>query len=102
MLRVVLLFGFFRLSDRRVYSSRRESSVLLSVCMLVATNSIFFFWNLFLQDKTGFDENSSFIDVGSGLGKPNFHVAHDPKVEISYGLELEKVRWELSITNHRR
>lgn len=27
------------------------------------------------QERAGFDENSSFIDVGSGLGKPNFHVA---------------------------
>eukprot|EP00903_Cladosiphon_okamuranus_P007150 g6943.t1 len=55
-----------------------------------------------LKEEAGFDENSSFIDVGSGLGKPNFHVAQDPGVEISYGLELEEVRWELSISNHRR
>ncbi|CAM9393372.1 unnamed protein product [Ectocarpus fasciculatus] len=54
-----------------------------------------------LKEHTGFDENSSFIDVGAGLGKPNFHVAQDPGVEISYGLELEVVRWELSIANHR-
>lgn len=53
------------------------------------------------QEEAGFDENSSFIDVGSGLGKPNFHVAQDPGVEISYGLELEEVRWELSVSNHR-
>lgn len=55
----------------------------------------------FQQEHTGFDETSSFIDVGAGLGKPNFHVAQDPGVEISYGLELEVVRWELSIANHR-
>lgn len=60
---------------------------------------VFFF---FRQEETGFDENSSFIDVGAGLGKPNFHVAQDPGVEISYGLELEKVRWQLSIANHRK
>ncbi|CBJ31200.1 conserved unknown protein [Ectocarpus siliculosus] len=54
-----------------------------------------------LKEHTGFDEMSSFIDVGAGLGKPNFHVAQDPGVEISYGLELEVVRWELSIANHR-
>lgn len=57
--------------------------------------------SLCCQEEAGFDENSSFIDVGSGLGKPNFHVAQDPGVEISYGLELEVVRWELSISNHR-
>ncbi|CAM9967254.1 unnamed protein product, partial [Scytosiphon promiscuus] len=55
-----------------------------------------------LKEETGFDKNSSFIDVGAGLGKPNFHVAQDPGVEISYGLELEVVRWELSIANHRK
>lgn len=45
--------------------------------------------------------NSSFIDVGSGLGKPNFHVAQAAGVELSYGIELEEIRWQLSINNQR-
>lgn len=77
-------------------------------CVLTHSSyRLFFFFNIRFfffvhQEKTGFDKNSSFIDVGAGLGKPNFHVAQDPGVEISYGLELEVVRWELSIANHRK
>ncbi|KAJ0392676.1 hypothetical protein P43SY_006955 [Pythium insidiosum] len=44
-------------------------------------------------------ERSLFLDVGSGLGKPNFHVAIDPGVEVSYGIELEDLRWQLSLHN---
>ncbi len=45
--------------------------------------------------------NSRFVDVGSGLGKPSFHVAQDPGCQISFGVELEELRWRLSIHNHR-
>jgi hypothetical protein len=50
---------------------------------------------------TGFDANSSFVDIGSGLGKPNLHVALNPGVKLSFGIELEKLRWELSMHNLR-
>ena len=30
---------------------------------------------------------SRFMDVGSGLGKPNFHVAQNPLVRLSIGIE---------------
>lgn len=36
-----------------------------------------------------------FIDVGSGLGKPNYHAASDPHVRISIGIELEHIRWQV-------
>ena len=42
---------------------------------------------------------SVFIDVGAGLGKPNIHVAQYPGVAASYGIEHEKVRWQLSLHN---
>ena len=42
---------------------------------------------------------STFLDIGSGLGKPNLHVAVDPGVEFSYGIEHEKVRWLLGMSN---
>ncbi|CAM9568517.1 unnamed protein product, partial [Choristocarpus tenellus] len=54
-----------------------------------------------MKEHCGFNEKCSFIDVGSGLGKPNLHVAQDPGCEISYGLELEEIRWRLSIVNLR-
>ncbi|CAM9348333.1 unnamed protein product [Chrysoparadoxa australica] len=54
-----------------------------------------------LKEKCAFDSTSAFIDVGSGLGKPNLHVAQDPGVEVSYGLELEEVRWHLALHNLR-
>lgn len=46
-----------------------------------------------------FDSSSRFIDVGAGLGKPNMHVAMDPKVEFSYGIEVNPERWYLSLSN---
>lgn len=39
--------------------------------------------------------------MGSGLGKPNLHVAVDPGVQVSYGIELEELRWHLSLHNLR-
>jgi hypothetical protein len=42
---------------------------------------------------------SRFIDVGSGLGKPNFHVAQSPGVRLSVGIELEHIRWQLAMYN---
>jgi len=51
-----------------------------------------------MKEHTNFDSNSKFIDVGSGIGKPNLHVAQDPGVEFSYGIEMERSRWMLSIS----
>ena len=42
---------------------------------------------------------SKFIDVGSGLGKPNLHVMYDPGVAFSYGIEMERSRFMLGMTN---
>lgn len=39
------------------------------------------------------------LDAGAGLGKPNFHVAADPGVALSFGLEVEQLRWQLSLYN---
>ena len=50
-----------------------------------------------MKQHTGFDHSSRFIDVGSGIGKPNFHVANDPGVDLSYGLEVDADRWLLSM-----
>jgi hypothetical protein len=41
---------------------------------------------------------SRFIDVGSGLGKPNFHAVQDPGVRVSLGIELEDIRWQVIIS----
>lgn len=53
----------------------------------------------FLKDNCEFTSQSKFIDIGSGLGKPNFHAAVDPGVAVSYGVELEVLRWHLSLHN---
>jgi Histone methylation protein DOT1 len=50
-----------------------------------------------MKDHTGLDSSSFFIDVGSGIGKPNFHVANDPGVQVSLGLEVDANRWLLSM-----
>lgn len=52
-----------------------------------------------LIEQGGLDKDSAFIDVGAGLGKPNLHVAIDPGVRISVGIEMEYVRWLLSLHN---
>ena len=51
-----------------------------------------------MKQYTYFGSNSRFIDVGSGIGKPNIHVCQDPGVEFSYGIEMERSRWMLGMT----
>jgi len=55
----------------------------------------------FLMKHCEFGEQSVFLDVGSGLGKPNCHVAVYPGVKHSLGLELMDLRWQLSLHNLR-
>lgn len=53
----------------------------------------------FLVDSCELNSASRFIDVGAGLGKPNFHALQSPRVCLSIGVELEEIRWLLSIHN---
>lgn len=48
-----------------------------------------------LVEKCELTHKSRFIDVGAGLGKPNLHAAQHPKVRLSLGIELEKIRWQV-------
>ena len=52
-----------------------------------------------MVEQCELDNQSRFIDVGSGLGKPNFHAAQDPQCRLSVGVELEDIRWHLSMYN---
>lgn len=52
----------------------------------------------YLAEHCEMGVESCFIDVGSGLGKPNFHALHYPGVRLSIGVELETIRWQVS--NH--
>jgi hypothetical protein len=49
----------------------------------------------YLKSHCEFNNDSRFVDVGSGLGKPNFHVAQDPMVKLSIGIELHDVRFQV-------
>lgn len=49
----------------------------------------------FMKSNCGLTTASRFIDVGSGLGKPNFHAAQDPIVRLSVGVELERIRHQV-------
>lgn len=51
-----------------------------------------------MKQHTNFNSNSIFIDVGSGIGKPNLHVAQDPGVEASIGIEMDADRYLLGMT----
>lgn len=44
-----------------------------------------------------FGPSSMFIDVGSGLGKPNLHVMDYPGVAFSFGIEQEEGHRFLSL-----
>ena len=48
--------------------------------------------------STNLGPKSRFLDVGSGIGKPNLHVAQYPGVEVSIGIELIYERWLLSMS----
>jgi Histone methylation protein DOT1 len=50
-----------------------------------------------MKEYSGLDSTSLFMDIGSGIGKPNLHVSQDPGVCISLGIESEKSRWILSM-----
>lgn len=50
-----------------------------------------------MTKKCGLNADSRFIDVGAGLGKPNFHAAQDPAVRLSIGIELEDIRWKVVV-----
>jgi len=50
-----------------------------------------------MMEQCELDSSSRFIDVGAGLGKPNHHAAQSPAVRLSFGVELEEVRWKLSM-----
>lgn len=51
-----------------------------------------------LKDECELNDKSSFIDIGSGLGKPNFHAAQ-MGIHLSIGVELVDIRHQLSIFN---
>jgi hypothetical protein len=53
----------------------------------------------FLVSECELSQASRFIDVGSGLGKPNFHALQSPEVSLSLGVELEEIRWILAMHN---
>jgi len=53
----------------------------------------------YLKRDMAFNQDSIFLDIGSGLGKPNFHVLLDPGVQYSFGVELESLRYALSLHN---
>lgn len=55
-----------------------------------------------LKDECSLDESSMFLDVGSGLGKPNIHAAAAVPLKGSVGIEVIPLRYYLSLVNLRR
>ena len=49
----------------------------------------------YLVAHGSFGPSSRFVDIGAGLGKPNLHVAQNPGVHLSIGVEVEQTRWEV-------
>ena len=44
-------------------------------------------------------KSSKCLDIGSGLGKPNFHFAQVSGVRLSIGVEVDPIRHKLSLVN---
>ena len=72
-------------SGGAIYGELTKSSMHKLVKLMVAS--------------TNLGPKSRFLDVGSGLGKPNLHVAQYPGVKVSIGIELKRERWMLSLSN---
>ena len=53
----------------------------------------------YLKNNTNFNQDSIFLDIGSGFGKPNIHVAFDPGVSLSIGVECDEGRYNMSLSN---
>ena len=51
-----------------------------------------------MMEHCNLNRESRFIDVGSGIGKPNMHVAQFPGVSFSCGVEVERSRWVLGMS----
>ena len=51
----------------------------------------------FLIVNCDLNELSRFLDVGNGRGKPSIHVAQDPGVQFSCGVEVESLRSSLGL-----
>lgn len=50
-----------------------------------------------LVNQCDLDNNSIFLDIGSGLGKPNLHTSVYPGVKYSFGVEISGARWWQSL-----
>ena len=50
-----------------------------------------------LVDHCKFDEQSRFLDLGSGMGKPNFHAALAVKPALSIGVECSVTSYQSSL-----
>ena len=53
----------------------------------------------YLKTNCGLSKPSNWIDIGCGLGNPSMHVAQDPGVQFSFGVEIEKLRANLGLVN---
>lgn len=51
-----------------------------------------------MKEKCNLNSESAFIDIGSGLGKPNFHAAQE-NIKLSIGVELVNIRHQLCMQN---
>ena len=50
-----------------------------------------------MKNNYDLNEQSIFIDIGSGLGKPLFHVAAKGGVKIAVGIEENYIRFVVRI-----
>ena len=52
----------------------------------------------FLMDECGMGPGSTFLDIGSGLGKPVLHAALHAQVQHALGIEVAHATWALAMS----
>ncbi len=55
-----------------------------------------------MKEHCGLNEESVFMDIGSGLGKPCLHASLFPGVHRAMGVEIEPLRHQLALANLNR
>ena len=51
-----------------------------------------------MEKKCNLNSSSRFLDIGAGIGKPNFHAAFAIDVRLSIGLEIMDIRYQVLLS----
>ena len=70
--------------------------VIQAVKVYIASIIILVVW--IQWKKCNLNSSSRFLDIGAGVGKPNFHAAFAIDVRLSIGLEIMDIRYQVLLS----